>query len=62
MNIMSNDAAKLISSRSSRLVYRKPALVAYGMIADFTAGGSGTVQETANCNIGTPNPTRQTKC
>lgn len=45
---------------ATKLAYRSPSLISYGSIADFTAGGSGTVQENSACNG--PNKMKINKC
>lgn len=57
INMKRNDE---MTGSCDKLTYRAPTLVSYGSIANFTAGGSGAVQENSACNG--PNLMKTNKC
>ncbi|MGQ0799777.1 MAG: hypothetical protein ACT4NL_06660 [Pseudomarimonas sp.] len=49
-NVFESANASEVEGKNSRRAYAAPKLTVYGVIADFTAGGSGAVPENAKCN------------
>jgi len=60
MNDLMNVAPLLAARSGGKRAYQTPSLISYGSIADFTAGGSGKIQENSACNGS--NKTLQNMC
>ncbi len=58
--MFANTGSSVLEGIGTRRAYAAPKLTVYGVIADFTAGGSGMNQENQACNG--PILTMQNKC